>query len=135
MSLLLYLGAVFRHWSAAISGFAALALGTAIRWQWAWTHWVTPDSAEFWWLVGAACLLIATFQAWLDEHDARVTAEGRGPRVVLEFQENDTNRDAHHWRVTNTGAVDALNVTSDEITVEDAAVKVERIARLGAGQS
>jgi hypothetical protein len=132
-SLVLYVRCVFRHWCASMAGFAALVLGAAIRSQWGLTRWIRPDSAEFWWFIGSACLCVATFQAWLDEHRERIRAEWQGPTLVLEFREDE--RHGHHWRITNTGQADAVNVISDDITVGDDATSIERIALLQRGQS
>ena len=112
MVVLLYIGAVARHWVASMSGVASLAVGTAIQWG-----WVEPETAgdpRVWWSIAAALFVVAMFQAWHDEHRGRRRAEemSAGPVVILENVRGRDSIDAEGtWKLTNSGA-EASNVTS-----------------------
>lgn len=112
MVVLLYIGAVFRHWVASMSGIASLAVGSAIQWK-----WIQPETAgdpRVWWSIAAAFFVAAMFQAWHDEHRGRRHAEemSAGPIVILgNVRDRDSINAEGTWRLTNSGA-EAYNVTS-----------------------
>ena len=83
MSLLVYVGAVLRHWIASMSGIAALVVATALQWR-----YITPTEGaldpRLWWTIAAICFVAAMFLAWFDEYRRRRSAEASGPKLVLE---------------------------------------------------
>ena len=74
VAFIFYVGSVFSHWRASMSGFSALLIGAVLQWnppQWApeSLHWlpVKPDRPLFWWIIAACCFAVAMYQTWKDE--------------------------------------------------------------------
>jgi hypothetical protein len=65
----IFTAAVFSHWVASMSGVVAIGVGIIqyIR--------QTKFSPSIWIALGIGCLFIASYQAWSDEHEARVKVE------------------------------------------------------------
>jgi hypothetical protein len=121
MLFLAYLGAVFRHWRAAVSGFGALAVSAVVQWKvpgwwpWAWP-WapITPEDPRFWWIVAGCCFVLAMFLAWSDEYKARSRLEAdRGcPKLFLKLSPGRPGE--RRWVLANGGS-DAFNVRAEPV--------------------
>ena len=91
--------------------------------------------AEVWWVIGGVCLLVAMFQAWKDEHDAkrRLEEEHVGPSVTLQWVRHQITR-LPSWMLINSGA-DAFNIDSDQMSNGNRFALLDRVPMLGRGQS
>jgi hypothetical protein len=134
VSLLVYVGAVLRHWIASMSGIAALVVATALQWR-----YITPTEGtldpRLWWTIAAICFVAAMFLAWLDEYRRRRSAEASGPKLVLEHIPENQPHHPPLWRITNSGETDALNIDSDELQSYGTSARIIGIQRLAKGQS
>jgi len=93
---------------------------------------------SYWWWTAGACFFWATALAWRDEHRERARVEERGPNLVLEFFKSVASGgrvSISVWTITNSGDVDAVNITCDPIQIRDAKAKIRLIQRIGEGAS
>lgn len=67
--ILLWIDAVRQHWGSLVTGGALI--GVLGIWQ-STGHYVKP---YIYWVLAIGCLLIASYKAWADEHEARTKAE------------------------------------------------------------
>ena len=140
-----YLGAVFGHWRASVSGFGALVVGGFLQWNshpswWPrWADWapMKSDEPKFWLTVSACCFALAMYQAWKDEHQARIGLERRGPKLALEYRPDLALGAAEHprWYLANDGDSDAVNIQSGELRAGNAGAVLVRVHRLPKGEA
>ena len=84
-----FIFAVGSHWVASMSGVVAITAGVI---QYLSKKRFHPF---VWMAIGIGCLFIASYQAWLDEHEARKTAE-------------QTSSSPYHWQLLSPSEMSAL---------------------------
>jgi hypothetical protein len=99
-----FIWAVGSHWVASMSGVVAIGVGIIQYLR------QTKFHPSTWVFIGIGCLFIACYQAWLDEHEARINAD-------IAFSPSP-----YHWQMLSPSEALALRSEMRDITPEGEAM-------------